>query len=295
MSLNRREYVAHKTIITAENLNDIQAAIIDNENGIANLKTSKIVNYVGKDLSEKYTFAELHKLVAAGDFSDIEIGDYYPIMLNGTYYDAATETAKTISNEKVFLEVAAINPYIGTGDTELTKPHIAFVSRDCLANTVQMRSENSTWYNADENTPWLGSAAYATLNDADNGIIKLVENVVGDSYIFNMRYIAETMAAGASSPTTWSWKNRGKLWLPTESEVYGRSVWQANGFACGINYNQLPIFAGSTRHIVKHSGNGGARCHWWLATAASASNFCVVYNNGYADYSGAANARRVPL
>jgi hypothetical protein len=33
----------------------------------------------GVDLSQKYTIAELSALVQAGDFSDIYIGDYYPM------------------------------------------------------------------------------------------------------------------------------------------------------------------------------------------------------------------------
>ena len=288
MALTKRPYVAHETIITAQNLNDIQDAIIDNEN-------KGMFDYGGKDLSQRYTIAQLHELVAANNFKDIQIGDYYPITLNGTYHDAASDTDKTISNETVILEVAGINSYIREGDTELTTPHLCLISRDCLANTVQMRSENSTWYDGgDTENPWLGSAAYETLNNAEHGIVKLLEDAIGTGHIANMRYYAEKFPAGGSI-SAGGWKNRGKLWLPTESEVYGQSIHQTNAAVKYTLWNQLPLFAAGYRHIIKGSGNGGSRCYWWLSLATSATTFCFVGIDGGAGYAGAAYALRVPL
>lgn len=204
-------------------------------------------------------------------------------------------------NETVKMEVAAINPYLRMGDTELTAQHVLLVSRDCLANTIQMRCNNSVWYDTTKTNPWLGSAAYETLNNATDGIVKLVEASVLGSYIFGgpngkgMRALLATMAAGAGSPTSWAWADRGKLFLPEEREVYGAPVWQTASYEAGNLYNQWPIFAGSARHIMKGSGNGGGRCYWWLETATGATRFARVDSGGDAAGDYAVSARRVPL
>ena len=206
-------------------------------------------------------------------------------------------------NANVKLEVAAINPYLRHGDTELTAQHILLCSRDCLPPTLQYRCNNSVWYDTTQVNPWRGSALWETLNNADNGIIKLLEATGLGAYIFKgpnnkgMRAMLATMAAGAGSPTNWAWTDRGRLFLPTEREVYGAPAWgNAGGYEAGDLYNQWPIFAGSARHIMKGAGDGGGRSYWWLETANSATYFAFVGNLGHASYTTAANTGiRVPL
>ena len=319
--------------------------------------TPLIEGYGGNDLSEEFASAEaLHTAIAAGDFSKIHIGDYFPVTLNGSYKDYArftvpsgttyytdaaltteggtteadaegeyqsataikfkvsgTDVYASISdctagftksmNANVKLEVAAINPYLRFGDTELTAQHILLCSRDCLPPTLQYRCNNSVWYDTSQVNPWLGSALYETLNNAENGIIKLVEATSLGAYIFKgpnnkgMRAYLETMAAGAASPTAGAWADRGRLFLPEEMEVYGSKIRSPKSNAIAdMLYNQWPIFTGTGRHIIKGAGDGGGRSYWWLETADSATYFCVVHTNGYADYYTSANTRiRVPL
>jgi hypothetical protein len=305
----------------------------------ASASAAKIYSYAGEDLSKKYTAEELHNLVAAGDFADIEIGDYYPITLDGTFKDfakftipAGTEyysdtglttsagtTTSAISGDyqsatavkftsnsvtyyvpydscsvgyaksikaTVNLEVAAINPYIHTGDVELSVPHVVLVSRDCLPGMYQMRCADSVWYDSSQKNPWLGSALYATLNDPDSGIVKLVEDTDIGKYIYagkngkGMRAILPDMAAGKGSPTGWTWYDRGKLFLLTERESHGSAIWQTSSFSGGIEYNQWPIFAGSSKHIIKRNGDKGSRASWWLESAVSTTAFSVTYGDG---------------
>lgn len=243
--------------------------------------TPLIEGYGGNDLSEEFASAEaLHTAIAAGDFSKIHIGDYFPVTLNGSYKDYArftvpsgttyytdaaltteggtteadaegeyqsataikfkvsgTDVYASISdctagftksmNANVKLEVAAINPYLRHGDTELTAQHILLCSRDCLPPTLQYRCNNSVWFDTTQVNPWRGSALWETLNNADDGIIKLLEATSLGAYVFKgpnnkgMRAMLATMAAGAGSPTNWAWTDRGRLFLPTEREVYG--------------------------------------------------------------------------
>ena len=315
------------------------------------------VTYSGKDLSTVFAnAAALHTAIAAGDFSKIHIGDYWPITLNGNYkdfalytvpsgttyytdaaltaeggtteaalsgtYQSATAVKITISGADAYvaitdctagysksmnavakMEVAAINPYLRHGDTELTAQHVLLCSRDCLPPTLMYRAANSVWYDTSQVNPWRGSALWETLNNADNGIIKLVEATALGAYIFGgpngkgPRAMLPTMAAGAGSPTNWAWTDRGKLFLPTEREVYGAAAWgNAGGYEAGDLYNKWPIFDGSARHVMKGAGDGGGRSNWWLETAYSAAYFAFVTNYGGANYANAAYTYiRVPL
>ena len=259
--------------------------------------------YEGRDLSTVFaSAAALHAAVAAGNFKKIHVGDYWPITLNGTYHNYATDADATM-NAVMKMEVAAINPYIQHGDTALTAPHILFCSRDCMPPTLQYRSENSTWYDTDAVNPWLGSHLYQTLNNADNGIVKLVEATDLGAYLFagpnskGMRAYMYTMAAGAGAPTAGAWSDRGKLFLPEEREVYGSNIRTPDTTGIATNlYNQWDIFRGSARHIMKGAGNGGGRCDWWLESAYSATSFCIVGSGGFATNTLAAYTNfRVPL
>ena len=315
-----------------------------------------VAGYGGNDLTEEFeNAAAFHAAVAAGDFSRIHIGDFYPITLSGNYTDYArftvpsgttyysdaaltTEAGTTEAaaegeyqsataikfkvsgvdcyaaigdctagyqksmNETVIMEVAAINPYLRMGDTELTAQHVLLCSRDCMANTMQYRCNNSVWYDSTKTNPWLGSALYETLNNASNGVIKLAEATALGPYIFKgpnnkgMRAYLPTMASGASSPTAGAWADRGRLFLPSEREVYGAPVQGASNYmGTGIEYNQWPIFCGSARHIIKGSGNGGSRANWWLETPTSATYIACVYGNGLATAYSAVTAYRAPL
>ena len=189
----------------------------------------------------------------------------------------------------VNLEVAGIDTYLQYGDTAAPH-HLVMISRDCLPNTMKMRSVDATWYNTSATNPWLGSAAYETFNNTTNGILALVAATALGAYL------GETKAAAATAATSWGWLDRGKLWLPTEREVWGQDVWSEHNWGGGVPI-QTPIFAGSLRHIIKGLGNGGSRYSWWCSSSSSgsAAHFCYVNGGGSAIYYGASYAVGVPL
>ena len=87
----------------------------------------------------------------------------------------------------------------------------------------------------------------------------------------------------------------GKLWLPTEVEVFGNTFWSdgdagwTGGGGCNLQY---PIFYGGAKHIIKGAGNGGGRCYWWEASARrqSSTHVCYVGTDGTAHNHVATNA-----
>lgn len=242
--------------------------------------------YDGKDLSQIFTAAELHQKVSAGDFSGIQNGDYWPITLSGTIYDYAEAAEKTISNAIIKLEVAGVNFYLQYGDTAVPN-HLLFCSRDLLPWALKFRAENTTWYDTSATNPWLGSHLYQTLNNPSNGLLPLIAATDIGAYIYagpsgnGMRFLGEIKGPTATTATGWAWADRGKLFLPSEREVWGSDTWSEPGFGGGLAL-QWPIFAGTVRHIIKGLGNNGSRYAWWCCStdAGGPGIICSVNNTG---------------
>lgn len=154
-----------------------------------------------------------------------------------------------------------------------------------------------------EPNPWRASKLFQTLNDEATGVYA---KLPGDlkPCIIEKRALLESRysAAGAlESSTGWDWNNMGKLWLPTEVEVFGNTFWSdgdagwTGGGGCNLQY---PIFYGGAKHIIKGAGNGGGRCPWWEASARrqSSTYVCYVGSSGDAyDYVAAYASFYAPL
>lgn len=269
-------------------------------------------NYVIEGANLKTVFgtaAAFHTAVAAGDFSKIRVGDYWPISLTGNFRDYSVGSSageyqqKSFSNAVVNLEVAAINPYWRYGDSGSIgsgTPHVLFISRDSLPMTFKMRKTDGLWEDETSKNPWLGSALYKTLNDPNYGIVKLVAATDIGAYIYagtdgnGMRYEGEKRDPITATTSTAAWFSRGKLFLPTEDEIWGREIFTVrNAHAM----KGLPIFDGTRRHISKGIGDGASRSYWWTMSAVAnlATNFCFVVNNCYPGNYGASNAYGAPV
>nr|DAP89291.1 MAG TPA: protein of unknown function DUF2460 [Caudoviricetes sp.] len=76
------------------------------------------------------------------------------------------------------------------------------------------------------------------------------------------------------------WQDMGKLWIPSEVEVYGCGVWANNALDKG-GFVQYPIFNCNMRR-VKGLGDGVGRASWWLisANAGDTGSFCRVAHSG---------------
>lgn len=304
--------------------------------------------------------AEFKSAVDAGDFSNIHIGDYWDIKLNGTFRDYGSysiprgvqlyndddclipyttqnladyreaiyfsNTAVTLQNTQgiyyyaksadclpyfertcnnavMLLEIAAINPYWrygNSGSLSGAVNHVLFVSRDCLPFTMRMRKANTVWEDTTTQNPWIGSALYKTLNDPDYGVVKLIKATDIGAYMYDgsdgngMRYYGETRSSVTATTSSGAWTSRGKLFLPTEDEIWGRAIYTLNN-ACG--HTRLPIFDGSCRHISKGIGNGASRAVWWCmsACAGNATNFCNVGSYGFPNNYYAADLFGAPV
>lgn len=235
-----------------------------------------------KELSESW--ASLKGRISTGDFSGIHIGDYKKITLT--------------TGEVVIMEVAGIDQYYNCA-SPIVGHHVDFISRDALSGGKRMNATNTNNGNAGEKNPWLASELYKTLNNESTGIYSKLPSDLKPCIITKSAVIEQRYSAGGAvaAGTGWTPSNVGKLWLPTEVEVFGHHAWSEPGYGTGgSGWNlQYPIFR--YNGVIKGGGNGGSRVSWWELSAhrASAANFCCVHAFGDATYAPANDTGCAPL
>lgn len=81
-----------------------------------------------------------------------------------------------------------------------------------------------------------------------------------------------------TSDTGWGWADMGKLWLPSEIEVYGTSTFGGTGYSTG-GFVQYPFFAGKMTRVKKRNGS---RASWWILNPYynNATYWCYIASQG---------------
>ena len=266
------------TSVTAANATDNM--ILHDGNGMKKISYWNVVSPEPREIP--LTWDEISTKTKKGDFTGLRIADYKTVTLT--------------TGEVVIMEIAGIEPYFGSGEQE-AGPHILWVSRDCLATTYQMRSDNTNNGTRAEPNPYRASALFRTLQ---NTIFPSVPAEIR-AHVIEMRGLLETRYSASGTVTNsggWSWYSRGKAILLTPIEVFGTAGWGESGFSNGGGVNvHLPLFVGSSKHLIKRKGNGGERVDWWLAAARAGDStaFCSVINYGYSGSNNASSSFGVPL
>lgn len=267
----------------------------------ANVATEQIVNriYKGSDLTEKFAveialhsdvWAWIKARIQAVNYTGLHVGDYIPFV-------AGDNTIKA--------EIAGMDTYYQYADA-IVGHHIDFISRDCWPDTHVLNKVNYNNGTGISPHPWLASDLYAWLNSLSTQVpnattanpalvavnysttgvydklpAALKAVIVNKRALLPMRY---TAGALLNDDNNWAWADAGKLWIPSEVEVYGCEHWGSRNGYSGGGFQQYPIFSGNMKRI-KGAGNGGDRCHWWLLSAYSGSPsvFASVSYSGAAD------------
>ena len=243
--------------------------------------------YAGVDLTEE--FAEeiadyenawrwIKARIAAHNLDGIHVEDYIPLYV-GSYL--------------IKMEVAGIKTYTGTTDQELGW-HIDWISRDCFPETVKWNTTNNNNGNAQEACPYLVSNVKSFLDSLLTRLPAEVQAVISEKrFLLESRY---SSSGALTDSTSWAWKSLGKLWIPSEYEVFGSLIWATKPWGVGQAV-QYPIFANNWLKRIKRDQDGGTRANWWLLSVASgySTHACRVYSGGSANYYGASYEFRVPL
>ena len=220
----------------------------------------------------------LHKRVQAANFSGMRVGDYIDVPLVSASNVAAQQSVRFL--------LAHFDPYYKCGDSAKGH-HIAFIASApvAVAKTVtgvandsylMWNTANTNQGTADVKNPYLNSnlKAWEKLFEAclPEGLTK---------YLLTQRVLLEERysASGAlNDSNSWSWQDIGKVWSPSEMEVYGCPVWDTKGYSVGFDC-LFDLFRDTAHRL------NGTQCGWWLRSVVGGSSSDVCY----VDSAGAAN------
>ena len=210
----------------------------------------------------------------------IKVGDYYPITLNGSFYDYGAKATKTI-NTTLKMQVAAINPYTGYGETasdQLVQKesviHYLFMSQELLPVTVRVKSAAGS---VSGKNNWTNSDLYNTLNNESNGVYALLAAAYSEITAKMVNMKEKTYCYN----TSYTWVNRGKLFLPLPFEIFPGYNSYPSGTGKDTLNAQWSIFSEGIGTRIKKLGNDGSKSTWWIESdGISSSMYYAVDENG---------------
>ena len=236
-----------------------------------------IASILAGEIGSGTVYDALHKRITNGNFAGLRVGDYIDVPL--------VSASGVASQQSVRFLLAHIDPYLYCGDSSKGH-HIAFVASApvAVAKTVagvandsflMWNTTNTNQGTADQKNPYLGSNLKAWEKAFEACLPEgLTKYLLTQRVLLEERYSA---SGPLSDSNSWSWQDIGKVWSPSEMEVYGCPVWGTKGYSVGFDC-QFDLFRDTAHRI------NGNRCSWWLRSVApgSASYVCYVTNNGAA-------------
>ena len=226
--------------------------------------------------------AFLNARALAMDAKYLRVGDYVDI------------THSSIGGTRRY-RIGDFWPYAGAGDS--ARPGgILMVPDRTWPNTVQWASKGNNNGNSTENCPYVCSDN--TLHSYELTTILPTFPTAWQNVMQNHRALIESRyssSSNLSAANSWAWKDLGKIWSPSETEVYGQVVWgTANGFSVGFDC-QFEIFRKTRNRIKTYDGTN--RSNWWLRSAAGSGSLyaCLVASDGVASYGSVTNTGIRPL
>ena len=252
-------------------------------------------------------WAWLRGRIRAGNFAGINVGDFIPLAINGNTYN---------------MEIAGINTYERYGSPVVPR-HIDLISRELWPDPIQYNLANYNNGITAMTTPFLASHINAfinslqadvpnatTLNPAlasvdfrSGGILSRIPAearavIVPKVVLMARRHSATVLLTDDNS---WDWRTMGDLWLPSEIEVAGHTVWGSttsglHGFGAG-GYVHYPLFAENMKRLKNIVGTA-TRASWWLVSAVggNSTGAAFVGSSGVVSHTSATYAGvRVPV
>jgi hypothetical protein len=234
--------------------------------------------------------AKLHSRVASANFTGLRRMDYIDV----------TPTSTTVNRgSAIRYRIADFDKYYQYGDT-VTGHNIAMVPDapiDMTGSTYATNTSYIAWNTTNtnqgtssESNPYLASNLHKwEIGEFLPALPSSLRNVLIDPRAWvEDRY---SSSGSLTDSTGASWKNLGKIFSLSETEVYGQCVWGTKAYSVGQD-EQWGIFRGKRGKGMRNSRN-----NWWLRSvqSGSSSSVCYVSNNGYAGCLDATNEWRRPL
>lgn len=229
--------------------------------------------YRGKDITSYLSDGSLWTRISSGKFTDLFIGDYFNVTVNGTSHK---------------MEIAAFDWFYNYGSPKLTKHHIVIIPAKNLTKAAMNSSETTSGGYVGSNMFTSILPTWATHLETALGsahVLKTYEYLTS-GVDTNAKNVMRPNLTGASNKC--AFKN-SKANLLSETEIYGYLSHGSSGYECAMcNSNQLPLFRLSPSKILIDDA-------YWLRTIASSSLFCGVreaYGNTFAYGANSTNGVR---
>ena len=231
-----------------------------------------IASVFAGEIGSQNVWTWLQKRVKAGNFAGLRIGDYIDVQVK----EGANVPAQTVR-----YAIVAIDPYYQCGDTVMGH-HIVMMPKATVAvkgdkavngSYIKWRDTADNNGTADAKCPYLNSLLHDwEINDYLPSLPTEVQAVIkAHRMLLEERY---SSSGKLTEPSGWAWQDLGKIWSPSEVEVYGFNVWSKPGYGTGCDC-QFPVFKQTKDRIM------GGRINWWLRSVSSSSSSNVCYVPGY--------------
>lgn len=235
-----------------------------------------IASIFAGEIGSQNVWTWLQKRVKAGNFAGLRIGDYI---------DVQVKEGANVATQTVRYVIAAIDPYFQCGDAAMGH-HIVMMPKATVAvkgdkavngSYIKWKDTADNNGTADAKCPYLSSLLHDwEINDYLPSLPAEVQAVIkAHRMLLEERY---SSSGKLTEPSGWAWQDLGKIWSPSEVEVYGFNVWSKPGYGTGCDC-QFPIFKQTKDRIM------GSRIDWWLrsVSGSSSSHVCYVTGGGNAD------------
>lgn len=202
-----------------------------------------------------YTIEQVLANIAAGNFTDIYVGDYF------------------IDSENKVYRIAGLDTELNKGDTPLTSHHAVIVP-DFSLTEMKWNSTNTT-------AGGYQDSAVQAYCDGDGKTA--IESVFGAAHVLSVRDLLSNQideSAPSAGYTGWkgiaslsSWTSH-KVRLMSEIEVFGTCIW-SSAQDIGTASEQFPLFR------LMPQLTTGLRYNYWLSGIASVLYACNAAANGH--------------
>ena len=227
-----------------------------------------------KGYSDEWAWAKARR--NAGNYAGMHVNDYIPITCSNGYVLKA--------------QIAGINTYTG-----YVMNKVNYNNGNANSPSPFLASDLNYWLNSMSGTVPNSTSDPSVTTEVDyttDGVLyylpdKLKNQIITKRILLPSRYTAGSVLTADNS---WAWQSTGKLWIPSEVEVYGAPCWGNSGYGMG-GFVQYPLFA-CNMNRAKLRCSSKDRYTWWLLSARSgnSTHFAGVANYGSANSISATNA-----
>ena len=260
----------------ANDITSLQNCVTQNRSFIENQYTD------GKELSQ-YSWNELAQIAKDGTSQryDIHVGDYKTI---------------TVGSYSFKMVIYAIDSYTGAyHDGVKIGHHFDWISEELYPERWTWKGASNNNGDASDGCPYPVSELFTQLNYSLLPLLPSdLKAVIIDKWLMvESRY---SPVGRLSSSTESIWRNIGKLWVPTEYEVFGSVIRGTKPHSAGQAIQYVP-FTGNCLKRIKTYGRNGNPEPWWLLTVndGDSVNICTVSTAGAIAPNDASNELAVPI